>query len=123
MTSILTYITTRFVHKLVDFFRDWYIGFFFLLSRLASRIFRTLDRGLALRVNLYHFFEPLYQDRTIIGYVLGFIFRSVRLLVGLASYLVLTIVFVLIYAAWCLVPFYLLYKILVAYELLNQWTI
>ena len=103
--------------------RDWYVGFFFLLSHLASRTFETLDRSLALRVNLHHFFEPLYQDRTIIGYVLGFIFRLARLLVGVAIYLVLAAAFALIYLIWCLTPLYLFYKTLVAYGLLNQWTI
>jgi len=123
VTSIPIYITTRFVYKLVEFFRDWYIGFFFLLSRLASHVFGILDRSLALRVNLHHFFEPLYQDRTILGYVLGFVFRLVRLLAGLGFYLALAIVFVLIYITWCLIPFYLIYETLVAYGLLNQWTI
>jgi hypothetical protein len=120
VASILNYITTRSVYKLVEFFRDWYVGSFFLLSRLASHIFRVLDRNLALRINLHHFFEPLYQDRTVIGYILGFIFRSLRLLIGLVSYFVLFVAFVLIYVAWCLIPVYLVYEVLVAYGLLKQ---
>ncbi len=111
MTSVL-YLATRFLYRLTQFLNDWYVASFSALAHRATSILERYDRSLALRVTLRHMFEPLYQDRSVIGYILGFIFRTVRICIALVAYAIVILVFVTIYALWASVPLLLIYFIL-----------
>jgi len=105
----LVYLVQRFFYRLFDFFHHWYVdgsrsSFHYFLS-----VLEVVDRTLAVRITLRHFFEPLYRDYTIIGRILGVIFRSGRLLVGGVIYGLLTIIFLAIYLAWLLIPLFVIY--------------
>ncbi len=63
-----------------------------------------LDRTLAVKVTMRHFFEPLYKDYTILGRILGVIFRSGRVVVGGMVYLFFGIIFLAICLIWLLIP-------------------
>lgn len=63
-----------------------------------------MDRSLAVKVTLKHFFEPLYKDYTIIGRILGVFFRSGRVLIGGVIYILFSVVALAIYLAWLLIP-------------------
>lgn len=80
-----------------------------VLTHSGLNIFERLDRSLALRVTLHHIFEPLYQDRSVIGYVLGFIFRIIRVIVAFLVYGVIAIIFIAAYIIWAAYPLYLIY--------------
>ncbi|WP_297988485.1 hypothetical protein [uncultured Anoxybacillus sp.] len=58
-----------------------------------------------------HWLQPLYQDRTIVGYVLGLFFRSGRILIGGVFYLLVFLIGIAFYLVWALVPPFLLFKI------------
>lgn len=70
-----------------------------------------LDRFFAFKITLRHFGEPLYQDRTILGYALGFFFRIGRIFIGSLVYFFVIVLAVLLYVLWCLAPIYILIKI------------
>lgn len=89
----------------------WYRGGTRVFWDQTIRILGNFDRTLAVLVTLRHLFQPLYQDRTIIGYILGFIFRVLRVFIGVVIYLVVTLGALALYVAWVLVPPYILYKI------------
>lgn len=108
MTGVL-YVATRFLNRVVQFIHDWYIGGFNTLAHRAITIFGRLDRFLALRVTLHHMFEPLYQDRSVAGRVLGLCFRSVRVVIALLIYGVIAAIFLAIYILWAAVPLILIY--------------
>lgn len=79
--------------KFIDLLNDW-------------------DRFFALKITIRHWLQPLYQDRTLIGYILGPIFRTGRIIVAVAVYLVATVVAILFYLLWLLIPPYVIYKII-----------
>ena len=104
MQFSLIYILHRFLYRLADFFHHWYVHgsrnlFHFFISRLEG-----LDRTFALRVTLRHLFEPLYKDYTIVGRILGAIFRSGRILIAFVFYLIIAAIFAVVYFVWLIIP-------------------
>jgi len=112
---VLVYLATRFVERILEFVKDWYGGSLRVISREAVLFLEHLDRIFALQVNLRYIFHPLYQDRSIIGYILGFVFRSLRIMVAFVIYVVVVIFFVALYLAWFAIPLYVIYQIIIAY--------
>jgi hypothetical protein len=47
---------------------------------------------------------PMFGDKSISGYILGFIFRIIRIVVGLIVYVVLIVLSVATYLAWAAFP-------------------
>ncbi|MBI2278797.1 MAG: hypothetical protein HYU81_01900 [Candidatus Brennerbacteria bacterium] len=104
MTAVFVYIIRRLRYRIAEFFRHWYVKsvrmyFNFILDCLAR-----LDYVLAWRITARHLFEPLYKDYSFVGYVLGFVFRSVRLLVAGMVYAALFGVALGSYFVWLLIP-------------------
>ena len=75
-------------------------------------ILKRLDRFFALKITIRYWLQPLFQDRTFIGYILGPIFRTGRIATALMVYLVVIIIVAPVYAIWLLIPPYIVYKIL-----------
>ena len=98
------YLVERFLYRIKDFFHHWYVDGSRWWGHAFLNILRHTDATLALKITLIHFFEPLYRDYTVIGRILGIIFRTVRVVIGLAIYLVLGCAFLAIYLAWLLLP-------------------
>src|SRR5687768_12088332 len=103
----LAYLLERFFYRIFIFIRNWYVGGGRLVMRETTALLESLDRTFALRANLANFFQPLYQDHSVIGHVLGLIFRSGRVIIGAILYGVIVFVAVFFYLAWALLPFYL----------------
>ena len=82
-------------------------------SRVIGRRFMATmtaaDQSFAVAITLRHFFEPLYKDYTIIGRIMGIFFRSVRVVIGGALYLVLAIAFAIVYVIWLAIPAIILF--------------
>jgi len=119
LPGIPIYLTIRFVYRFQEFMKHWYVGGFMAISRQAVSLLEQLDRTFALQVTLRYIFEPLYQDRTVLGHILGFIFRSVRILLALVIYVVVLAVFTIIYFAWSILLPYALYRTAAAFNLIN----
>jgi hypothetical protein len=98
------YLLQRFFYRIGDFFHHWYIdgsrvfGDRFMLTLTAA------DQSFAVAITLRHFFEPLYKDYSIIGRILGIIFRTGRVLIGAVVYLFIAAVFAVVYVVWLLIP-------------------
>lgn len=104
MNFALVYLGSRAGRRVADFFRHWYWDGSKVFFHRALSLLEELDRTFAVRVTLVHFFEPLYQDYSIVGRILGLIFRTGRALIGAAVYAAVVGAAALIYAAWLLVP-------------------
>ncbi|MCX6702433.1 MAG: hypothetical protein NTW60_01020 [Candidatus Wolfebacteria bacterium] len=78
-----------------------------VISRLEE-----IDRTIAFRVTLKNIFQPLYQDRSFIGYLLGFIFRGLRLIFGGIFYAVIISFAIAIFIVWAAIPVFIIYKII-----------
>lgn len=118
--TLLIYITTRFAYRFQEFLRHWYLDSFTIISHFLVSLLERLDRTFALKVTLRHIFEPLYQDRTILGHLLGFVFRSLRLILAIAVYIVVVSFFVMFYLLWILLLPYVVYRTIVAYGLIAK---
>ncbi len=111
MVSIPKYLINLFTHRVFEFLEHWYIGSFRIVGEVLLGILSRLDKTFAVKVTIRHFFEPLYQDRTIIGYVFGIIFRTARLIIGASVYLFISIIVFGLYAIWLAIPVYFLARI------------
>ena len=98
------YILKRGLFRIREFLHHYYIdGTRFLFYRFTN-LLEKLDLSIAFTITWKNFFVPLYRDYTIVGRVMGIIFRSIRLLVGGLIYLFLGVLFLLIVLGWLLVP-------------------
>lgn len=107
----ISYLIERFFYRLFEFIRHWYFKSFLKYSDFVINILERLDRIFALRVTLKNFFQPLYQDYSLLGYILGFIFRTSRILISILVYGLILIVALVLYIVWFLIPPFLIYKV------------
>ena len=105
----LSYLFGRFFYRIWLFLSDWYIGSFRLIWRKTIDLLESLDRTLAVWITFKNLFQPLYQDRTFTGRILGFLFRSLRVLIALALYAAVLAVGIIIYGIIFVIPIYILY--------------
>lgn len=104
MSFSLIYLINRAVYRVLDFFHHWYVDGSRHLVHSFISFLEKLDRTLAIRVTFKYLFQPLYKDYTIIGRILGLIFRSSRILIALVVYAFFFLLFLAIYACWLLIP-------------------
>jgi len=112
--TLIPYLFTRFIYRILEFFKHWYFNSFKIYSHFFISFLERLDRTFAFKITLRNIFQPLYSDRSFIGYVLGFIFRALRIIIGGIIYLIIILLALLIYISWLLVPPYIIYKILLS---------
>jgi hypothetical protein len=112
MNFSLVYLVQRFFYRLFDFFHHWYVDGSRWFGRKFIGTLTDLDKTFALRVTVEHFFEPLFGDYTIIGRIMGAIFRTFRVLVGVIVYVVVAIIAAVFYLAWLAIPAVVVLKII-----------
>lgn len=110
MTAFI-YIINRFFYRFFEFWRHWYVTSFKVGGHIFISLLERLDQTIALRITLKNLFQPLYQDKSFIGYFLGFIFRTFRLFLGGIFYLILTTIALAVYLAWLAVPLLIVFEI------------
>ena len=106
------YIAEQVMEWITSFFRHWYADGFRLFMKAFVKLVSVFDRSLAFRVSIKSLFKPMYQDRSAMGYTMGFLFRSVRIIIAFALYAAFGAAFAAAYAIWALIPPYLLIKAL-----------
>lgn len=72
--------------------------------RYFLSVFESADRTLALKITFRYFFQPLYKDYSVVGRILGVIFRTIRIVIGLVIYVFLAILFLAVYLVWIFFP-------------------
>ncbi|MEZ4156595.1 MAG: hypothetical protein R3B52_01275 [Candidatus Paceibacterota bacterium] len=102
--DLLRYLASALGQKIQGFFTHWYKDSFFFLSEKLHTLLRQLDKTFAVRTSAQYIFQPMYQDRSIIGYILGFIFRSIRIVVGVLLYTFLSLLWISAYIAFISLP-------------------
>ncbi len=104
MDFALVYVVKKGVFQFLDFWRHWYLDGSRAFRVHAVSFFSNVEQSFSFRLTIHHFFEPLYKDYTILGRILGVIFRSGMLLFGSLFCAVVAILFLITYAAWLLMP-------------------
>ncbi len=113
INSAPVYLIERFFYRIRVFIEHWYVVSFRKYFDFILNFLSRVDYYLAWKITLKHLLKPLYKDYTFLGYILGFIFRSVRLLVASAIYLILFFVIIGVYLFWILVLPIVIYLIFV----------
>jgi len=98
------YLLYRLFYLPVIFLHHWYIDGSRAFGHALIATFERVDETIAIRVTLKHYFQPLYKDYSIVGRILGIVFRSGRIVIGLVVYLAIAAVFIGAYLAWVLIP-------------------
>jgi hypothetical protein len=104
MDFSVVYLARRLLYRFLDFFHHWYVDGSRAIGRHFMTTLTAADRSFAVAITLRHFFEPLYKDYSIIGRILGIVFRTVRVVIGGVFYLILAIAFAIVYLVWLAVP-------------------
>ena len=110
MNFALVYLGQRFFYRVTEFLRHWYVKSARMYSNWVLDKLEDLDYYLAWRITFKNLFQPLYKDYSIIGYVLGFLFRSGRLFVAGLIYVFIFILAIGLYLLWLALPIYLVAK-------------
>ncbi len=108
MNFSLVYLVQRFFYRIGIFLYDWYVGSFFVIGKASIDTLERLDRYWALKITVKNLFQPLYQDRSLVGRVLGFFFRTSRALIASVLYIFVIFIFGAVYVAWAGLPIYII---------------
>lgn len=108
MALAFFYLTQRFIYRIKEFLRHWYVKSIKIYLNYAVNLLEKIDYYLAWKITLKNLFRPLYKDFSVIGYILGFFFRFFRLLISAFIYFCLFIVFILFYLIWVSFPILLI---------------
>ena len=111
MTLSVIYLFQRFFYRLAEFLRHWYWDSGYWITRQAINILERLDRFFALRINFRLLFKPLYQDYTIVGRVLGFVLRSIRVAAASVIYFLVIVIATTVYFFWALIPVLIFFNV------------
>jgi hypothetical protein len=106
---VFPYLVGRALYRVKLFLADWFLGGFRIVSRMTVNMLESLDRRWAVLITFRNIFQPLYQDHTFTGRILGFIFRTIRIAIGLALYVIVFVGGVIAYILWATIPLYILY--------------
>ena len=109
MDFSVAYLARRLVYRFTDFFHHWYVDGSRVIARRFMATLTAADQSLAVAITLRHFFEPLYKDYSIIGRILGIVFRSARVAIGGVLYIILALGFAVAYLVWLAIPAVILF--------------
>lgn len=108
----LVYLIRRFIYRILEFLRHWYLKSPKIYSNFVLERLERIDRTLAWRVNFKYLFQPLYGEYSVVGRVLSFFIRILRLIATSIIYLILFLVAILVYLIWLLIPVAILVSVL-----------
>lgn len=111
MNSALVYLVERFFWRIWDFLNHWYRQSFRVYGNTLLNFLNRVDYYLAWKITWRYLFQPLYKDYTILGYILGFVFRSGRLVLSSAIYFLIFLFAAALFVFWLIIPPLLLYLI------------
>ncbi len=112
MGAFLIFTLNRFIFRISEFIWHWYVVSFEIFAHITVSFLEKLDRFFAFKISLRHIFKPLYQDRSVIGYVLGFIFRLMRIILGGISYGIIIVAAAILFLGWAFIPLFIIFKAL-----------
>jgi hypothetical protein len=107
------YLIQRFAYRIWDFFHHWYVDGSRAIGNRFMTTLQATDQSFAIKITLRHFFEPLYKDYSVIGRIMGVIFRTGRIILGGIAYLLIALAFAAVYLIWLAIPITLLWIIVV----------
>lgn len=90
---------------LIRFPLFWFVDAPLFLLRLFPRILDLVENRLAVGLHAQMLFTPLFRDTSPVGRTLSFLFRTSRVIAGIATILISLILLALTFAVWLVLPF------------------
>lgn len=109
MNTSPVYLLYRFFYRIKEFLRHWYVKSAWVYSDFVISKLEKLDYVLAWKITIKNLFKPLYKDYSVIGYIFGFVFRFLRLVLASALYALIFFVALSLFVIWALIPPAILY--------------
>jgi hypothetical protein len=106
------YIVSRILYRIRTFFEHWYVHAYFISIHAFLNLLSKLDTFFAIRAMSQNFTRPLFGDRSVVGYVIGFCFRLVRIIGGSFTYALLGLIALFLFLVWALIPVYIMWRII-----------
>lgn len=103
-TFALSYLVQLALARIAGFFLHWYVGGTHAFRARYRSLSKTLEDAVASRAMLHLLFRPLYGDYSVVGRIIGPVFRLGRLTLGGIAHLVLWLAFLILWVAWVLLP-------------------
>lgn len=94
----------KYLYLPIHLFKFWYPESLILFIRTWRNLIYYLEEDLAVGLMLRLLFVPLFHDASIVGRLLSFSFRSVRILIGLFAFALVTLFMVALSIVWFLLP-------------------
>jgi len=113
--EIAVYLAKLLAFRIKLFFVRWYQGGFLTIYGWWLQFVRACERRLAIRINVHFLFQPLYQEYNVFGYVLGFLYRFLKIVFGGMLYVFSACIACGVYVVWAAVPAVLVYRIIIPY--------
>jgi len=92
------------------FFRRWYVNSYFYIYKNTVWIISELEKRWSLKVNALYIFKPLYQQNNLIGFILGFFYRSLKIIFISFIYLIIILGAIISYILWALIIPFMIFK-------------
>jgi len=105
-------IALFFLNDFKFFLSDWFVLKPKAILNLLVEIIKDLDKNFAVVINLKLILKPLYKDYSLIGRIIGPIFRFFRVLVGGTIYLLIAFIFLIVILIWVLILPFIIYQAL-----------
>ncbi|OGY39133.1 MAG: hypothetical protein A2418_03070 [Candidatus Brennerbacteria bacterium RIFOXYC1_FULL_41_11] len=99
---MISFVFKQIFHEITCFFRRWYLERSEQFWSAIFYFFRSLDKTLAIEINVRLWLKPLFNDYSPVGRVIGPIFRTLRIVFGGSIYAIVFIFAGLIWLAWLL---------------------
>lgn len=107
-----TYLLGRLRYAIAGFFHHWYVDGSRAFGRKFMLTLTAADQAFAIKITLRYFFQPLYKDYSIVGRVVGVVFRTGRIIAGGIVYALIVVAFAIVYLAWLAIPVAILWYVI-----------
>lgn len=104
-------LLTKEIHQFKGFFIFWYYQGLLWFWHKAIEIIDNFEATFAVRLMFKHITEPIFQDYTRAGRILGILIRLLRIMVGLLFYLAIIILFSILATTWAILPIFAIWQI------------
>ena len=112
MNTLPVYILYSILIRIFLFLRNWYVASLIFISKKTVNLLTSLDLFFALKITINHIFSPLYQDYTLISYIISIPIRIVMIISAIIIYILVIILAITIYIMWSLIIPFIIYKII-----------
>lgn len=106
------YLIVRLARGIGVFFVHWYQNGTAYFVHAWRAIVLGLEQSLALKETIAHITQPLYSDYSMVGRIVGPVFRLIRAAIAIVLYIAISVGVGLLYLVWIAIPAAILFVIL-----------